>query len=86
MADEIGPRHSPSPFERVVELLDEVEHDREEVEILMAGGVTVEDFDYAVGRWIDARRVRGDWGYIRTVALARRADIVRIQRSVSREL
>ena len=47
-----------------------------ELIVLVAGGVTYKDFEYAVRLWLETtRRINGpDWGYIKSVALRRAAE------------
>lgn len=54
-----------------------IAYDREELEVLIHGGVSVENFESATDAWYAASRVKDDWGYIRTVALHRRAEVLR---------
>lgn len=57
-----------------------IEYDREELEVLISGGVSVENFESATDAWYAANRVKDDWAYIRTVALHRRAEVLRAMR------
>jgi hypothetical protein len=47
-----------------------------ELIVLVTGGVTYKDFEYAVRLWLETtRRINGpDWGYIKSVALRRAAE------------
>jgi hypothetical protein len=47
-----------------------------ELIVMVTGGVTYKDFDYAVRLWLDTTRMMNnrDWGYIKSVALRRAAE------------
>lgn len=48
-----------------------------EVSILLDGGVTVRDFMFAIDAWETTKAsVTNHWGYIKAVALRRRADFM----------
>jgi hypothetical protein len=54
--------------------------DRAELAILLLAGVKVADFEAAMVKWgTTSNPIGSDWGYIRTVALRRRAEIFAVQ-------
>lgn len=54
-----------------------IEVPAEEVEILVRGGCTLGDFQYAVQRLVKRGYNGTPWGFIRTVAISRRAMVMR---------
>jgi hypothetical protein len=56
-----------------------------ELIVLVTGGVTYKDFEYAVDLWLQTtRKINGpDWGYIKSVALRRAAERQMIVREAS---
>ena len=47
-----------------------------ELIILVAGGVKLADFQFAIDTWNASIKPRGNWPYIRTIALVRRGQAI----------